>query len=376
MSTEPRRPCRFDLAAPGQAPFLRHLAPLASVALLMTLVAGSPSVSAAAKAPAPSVAHLRCEYKVDPIGIDSLKPRLSWRLESEARGVIQTAYRIQVSRDVAKWGSKSVVWDTDKVASDRSIHVPYEGPALESGRRYYWRVQVWDGSDRSSKWSAPGFWEMGLLLPEDWKAAWITPSGEEDTSKSQPAPLLRGTFEVDGKVSSVRAYVTSLGLYELEINGERVGDQVFTPGWTSYHHRLQYQTYDVTDHLRPGDNVVGATLGDGWYRGFLGWGDRRNVYGDRLALLCQLRHHVRGRPRGRSWAPTTLGGPPPVRSSTRTSTWARPTTRGSSDPDGARPGTTTATGQASVPSIRARRSWWPPPGPRCAASRRCARSRS
>lgn len=259
-----------------------------SVVLLMGFAAASSTVSAAAKAPVPSLAHLRCEYKADPIGIDSTSPRLSWRLQSDARGVVQAAYRVQVAADQAKWGRKSVLWDTGKVDSDRSTQVPYEGPALESGRRYYWRVRVWDGNDRRSKWSEPAFWEMGLLQPGDWQAAWVTPAGDEDTSKSQPAPMLRGTFELDGKVKSARAYVTSFGLYELEINGRRVGDEVFTPGWTSYHNRLQYQTYDVTKHVRQGDNVVGASLGDGWYRGFLGWGDRRNAYGDRLALLCQL----------------------------------------------------------------------------------------
>ena len=130
---------------------------------------------------------------------------------------------------------------------------------------------------------------MGLLKPGDWTARWIQAAGDEPAKASQPAPMLRGTFAAKGAVRSARAYVTSLGLYELEINGKRVGDQLFTPGWTSYHHRLQYQTYDVTGLLRPGENAIGATLGDGWYRGFLAWKDRRNVYGDRLALLCQLR---------------------------------------------------------------------------------------
>jgi alpha-L-rhamnosidase len=287
VSTEARRLCRFSPSAPGPATPRRAVAWFAPIGLLMGLAAVSPTVSAAADAP--SLTHLRCEYKVDPLGIDSPSPRLSWTLESDARGVVQAAYRIQVAPDEAKWNGPAVVWDTGKVASDRSVHVPYEGPALESGRRYHWRVRVWDGDDRASRWSAPAYWEMGLLRPEEWTAAWITPVGEEDTSRPQPAPMLRGTFSVDGAVKSARAYVTALGLYELQINGQRVGDQVFTPGWTSYRHRLQYQTYDVLRYLRRGENAVGATLGDGWYRGHLGWGDRRNIYGDRLGLLCQIR---------------------------------------------------------------------------------------
>jgi len=246
------------------------------------------SAVAAQRGKATSLANLRCEYQVDPLGIDARQPRLSWQLRSDERAIVQSVYQVQVARDAGSLGGKPL-WDTGKVVSDRSIQVPYEGPAVESGRRYYWRVRVWDGDSRASAWSAPAYWEMGLLRPEDWKAQWIEPGLDEDVSKPQPAPLLRREFEVAGDVRSARAYVTAHGLYELELNGRRVGDQVFTPGWTSYRHRLQYQTYDVTKHLRRGRNAVGAMLGDGWYRGYLAWRDRRNLYGDRLALLCQIR---------------------------------------------------------------------------------------
>jgi alpha-L-rhamnosidase len=234
---------------------------------------------------APSVVNLRTEYKTDPIGIDVAQPRLSWQLRSDERGVLQTAYQIQVAEQPE---FKTIVWDTGRTASDRSVHVPYGGPALSSGRRYYWRVRVWDAGGQSSEWSAPAFWEMGLLSPGDWKAKWISPDWDEDTSKSQPCPMLRGVFRVTKPVRSARAYATSLGLYELHLNGKRVGDQLFTPGWTSYHKRLQYQTYDVTELVRPGDNAVGVILGDGWWRGYLGWRDRRNVYGNRLAARVQI----------------------------------------------------------------------------------------
>jgi alpha-L-rhamnosidase len=130
---------------------------------------------------------------------------------------------------------------------------------------------------------------MGRLSPGDWKARWIEAAEDEGAKASQPSPMLRGTFAVKGKVKSARAYVTSLGLYELEINGKRVGDELLTPGWTSYKKRLQYQTYDVTTQLRQGANAVGATLGDGWFRGNLAYRRQRNLYGERLALLCQLR---------------------------------------------------------------------------------------
>jgi alpha-L-rhamnosidase len=256
--------------------------------VLAALLAAAPALAAAARTFPLSVAQLRCEYKVDPLGIDATQPRLSWQLVSAGRGVVQSAHQIQVTR------AGRTLWDTGKVASDRSIHVPYGGPALESSARYTWRVRVWDGAGRASAWSAPASWEMGLLKPEDWKARWIETGVSEDTKTSQPAPMLRGTFAVKGKVRSARAYATSLGLYELEINGRRVGDQVFTPGWTSYGKRLQYQTYDVTPLLRAGANVVGATLGDGWFRGNLAFRRQRNIYGASLALLCQLRIEYEG----------------------------------------------------------------------------------
>jgi alpha-L-rhamnosidase len=150
---------------------------------------------------------------------------------------------------------------------------------------------VWDGEGRKSRWSEPASWETGLFDEAEWKGRWIASGEEGEGDESRPSPLLRGEFRVDGAVRSARAYATSLGLYELEINGRRVGDRLFAPGWTSYGKRLAYQTYDVTEHLRRGENVVGATLGDGWYRGRLHrtGGVYRNVYGSRLALLCQVR---------------------------------------------------------------------------------------
>ena len=164
-------------------------------------------------------------------------------------------------------------------------------PARHSnpGSRSYWQVRVWDTSGTASDWSAPGHWEMGLLDPADWRANWIEPDLQEDLTKPGPVPMLRREFTVNGGVVKARAYVTSHGLYEMYLNGRRVGDQVFTPGWTSYRTRLQYQTYDITDRLTPGSNAVGVLVGNGWYRGEIGLSGRRNVYGDRVALLLQIR---------------------------------------------------------------------------------------
>ena len=233
------------------------------------------------------VADLRTEYKTNPVGIDVPAPRLSWKIESSRRGTMQTAYQIRVAGQPGAL-QRNPLWDSGNVPSDASIHRVYAGPALESGQRYYWQVRVWNEQGQASAWSTPAQWEMGLLRPTDWTADWITPELEEDTTASNPSPMLRSEFTLQGTITSARAYVTALGLYEMELNGRRVGDQVFTPGWTAYDKRLQYQTYDVTDLLKAGANAVGVTLGDGWYRGRLAWGNKRNMYGKRLALLAQI----------------------------------------------------------------------------------------
>jgi len=261
---------------------------LHGVAALTFIAALHPTALTGGSSAPVSLAHLRCEYKVDPIGIDARRPRLSWELRADGRGVMQSAYQIRVAESEAGL-TADPLWDTGRVDSDRSIQVAYGGPALVSGRRYYWQVRVWDGDGSASEWSAPAFWETGLLEPSDWQASWITPAWDEDLTTPQPVPMLRGTFTVDGEVAAARAFVTSLGLYQANLNGRRVGDQVFTPGWTSYDTRLQYQTYDVADLLQPGENAIGAMLADGWYRGNTTWDRRRNVYGEHLALLLQLR---------------------------------------------------------------------------------------
>jgi alpha-L-rhamnosidase len=256
----------------------------------MLLAAPSPPAFAAGGETPLRVVGLRTEYRENPLGIDARKPRLSWRIESDGRGIVQSAYEIRVARSERGLGAKGDrVWESGKVDSDESIHRPYGGPALESGRRYHWQVRVWDGTGKASAWSASAWWEMGLLSPTDWKASWIEPGLPEDVTKSGPSPMLRREFELGGAVARARAYVTSHGLYEMHLNGRRVGDHLFTPGWTSYNKRLQYQAYDVTALLKKGKNAVGVALGNGWYRGNLPGGvDRRNVYGERLALLLQL----------------------------------------------------------------------------------------
>jgi alpha-L-rhamnosidase len=229
-----------------------------------------------------TVKDLTCEYHTNPLGIDVLKPRLSWKIETTAPNVLQTAYEIKVTDQSGK-----ALWNTGKVNSDQSVDVVYEGTGLKSMQRASWQVRIWDNKGKATAWSAPATWEMGILEPESWKASWITLGSEPDVAGSKPAQYFRKDFTTAKKVKSARVYITSHGLYELLLNGKKVSDDLFTPGWTSFNKRLQYQTYDVTSLLQA-KNAFGVMVGDGWYRGNIGWSSQNGYYGSKLALLVQL----------------------------------------------------------------------------------------
>jgi alpha-L-rhamnosidase len=236
-----------------------------------------------------NVSDLKCEYKADPVGIDVLAPRLSWKIESPQRNTLQTAFEIRAAENLTDLASGNrLAWNSGKVESGQSIHVVYKGLAPKSRQRLFWQVRVWDNHGNASDWSKPAYWEMGLLSAGEWQAEWIQPDLTEDPNISNPARVVRKEFNVEKPVARARLYVTALGLYDAELNGKRVGDQVLTPGWTAYDSRLQYQTYDVTPLVQQGGNAIGVTIGDGWFRGNLGYSRRRNTYGMRSAVLAQL----------------------------------------------------------------------------------------
>lgn len=461
---------------------------LTGALILGVCVVTSPAAATTGFAELSAPANLRCEYRVDPLGIDERSPRLSWEMVDSRRGAMQSAYHILVATDVEKLAADDGnLWDTGKVLSDQSVHVVYAGKPLQSRMRAWWKVRVWDKDGQPSPWSPPSQWTMGLLDASDWEASWIgdptppppmepanngfhstlaespdtakwvaidlgqprtvdavklfparpynwrsdapgflfperfkvelsqsadfadavtivdrtmesvpnpgtkpqtyefeptaaryvrllvTRLSERDTGKygfalaemqvlsdgenvalgktasasdsvehhgwstrhlvdgelesrgplgTEPLvpPILRKTFTTAGgaRVTRATAYVSALGLYELRINGRRVGEHVLAPEWTDYHRRVQYQTYDVTDLLRSGENVLGVMSGDGWYAGRIGLaqivpdGPPRGIYGRRPRFLMQLElEHADGSTErivtNETWTSTTEG---------------------------------------------------------------------
>jgi len=259
---------------------MKHTAFLTKLFIFLLLISGSGTFAAVKT----EVKELICEYHTNPLGIDVQKPRLSWQIFSAEENVLQTAYEIKVTDQSAKG---KLLWNSGKVNSAQSVNVTYEGPALKSMQRVAWQVRVWDNKNKVSAWSAPASWEMGILEPESWKASWISIPSESTEKGSKPAQYFRKEFAAAKTIKSARVYITSLGLYQLFLNGKKVSTDLFTPGWTSYKNRIQYQTYDVTALLQA-KNTVGAIVGDGWYRGNIGWVSQNGYYGSKLGLLAQF----------------------------------------------------------------------------------------
>ncbi|XHR92950.1 family 78 glycoside hydrolase catalytic domain [Mucilaginibacter sp. UC70_90] len=229
------------------------------------------------------VLNLQCEYKTNPLGIESLKPKLSWQIQSDARNTTQTAYRVLVADDAAKLaGNNADVWDSGKVPSRASLQVLCNGKPMQAAKTYYWKVMVWDNHGKASAWSSTASWQIGLLTKKDWYGAdWIAYDRLPDSLAIVPfyhgkgpkklgvandvLPLIRKNFNVDGKLKKATLYLCGLGHFELSLNGKKVGDHFLDPGWTKYDKQALYVPFDVTNQLLAGKNTVGVALGNGFY---------------------------------------------------------------------------------------------------------------
>ncbi|HEX4341768.1 MAG TPA: alpha-L-rhamnosidase N-terminal domain-containing protein, partial [Verrucomicrobiae bacterium] len=229
-------------------------------------------------------ADLRCEYLTNPLGIDLANPQLYWTLQSDERAQHQSAYQILVASSEKNLAADTGdLWDSGKVSSDETIHVRYAGKELRSSQQIFWKLKVWDKNDVASAWSTPATWTMGVLDATDWKAKWIcAPANTE-------ALLLRKEFAVKPGLVRAIAHVTGLGQYEMNLNGKKAGDDILSPGWTTYSDTVLYDTKDVTSLLHEGTNAVGLALGNGMYNVV-----RRNRYvkftgsSGALRTICQL----------------------------------------------------------------------------------------
>ena len=261
--------------------------------ILLALILAIASVNASAwQRDAMTVIELRCEYLEEPLAIDTIEPRLSWQLEGKTRGARQTAYQIIVSSTRSNLDAdKGDLWDTGKVTSNETIQISYRGKPLQSRQHCFWKVRAWDQNNQASNWSGRSEWAMGLLKPTDWAATWI--GDRQPSVQDVSATQLRREFDLKSKPRRAVVYASALGVYELYINGRRVGNQMLAPEFTDYNTRTQYQAYDVTALVRPGANAIGALLGDGWYAGGIGLARSvikkpRNIYGDHPRLIAQL----------------------------------------------------------------------------------------
>ena len=207
------------------------------------------------------ISGLQCERLVNPLGIDAAQPRLSWMMEDARNGAMQTAYEVTVSTDSTAISSgRGTAWQSGKI-NDASQLVIYKGETLQPFTRYYWQVKVWN-KDGNAVISPVANFEMGMLQIKNWQGAWILDTRDINL---KPAPYFRKAFSVNKKIISARAYIAVAGLYELYINGQRIGDHRLDPMYTRFDRRNLYVTYDVTEQLQQGSNAIGVLLGNGWY---------------------------------------------------------------------------------------------------------------
>ncbi len=217
------------------------------------------------------VAQLSCEYLENPLGIDVTKPRLSWTFSTTARNQSQSAYEIVLHTDQKQLDqNKAATWSTGKISSSQNLHIEYTGPALQSFTRYFWKVKVYNQNGEASEWSKTAWFETAMLSPKDWQARWINdgstpPAQEEKYYEDDPMPMFRKPFAVGKKISSARLYISGLGYHEAFLNGQKIGDHVLDPGFTTFRKQVLYVVHDISSQVQKGNNIFGVQLGNGWW---------------------------------------------------------------------------------------------------------------
>jgi len=232
-----------------------------------------------------SVSGLKCDGRINPLGIEVKNPHFSWEINSNERDTYQSAYQILVADSPEKL-KKNIgnIWDSKVVKSGRSIQVEYAGSTLNSEKKYYWKVKIYNQTQKASSSSEPAMWQMGLLSVNDWdKASWIGFENLADSMRVVPGvhgsgdklgnkaikrsivPLFRKEFSVEKKIKSATLYISGLGHYEATINGQKIGQSFLAPGWTNYDKVCLYNSYDVTSQLKKGKNAIGVIVGNGFY---------------------------------------------------------------------------------------------------------------
>jgi alpha-L-rhamnosidase len=213
---------------------------------------------------AQTLEKLKCEYQEIPMGLEVTNPRLSWQMKATTRGAKQTAYQILVADnedDLKK--DNGNIWNSGMVKSEQSLKIDYTGKPTESRKRYFWKVKIWNEKNKPTPYSEPTWWEMALLKKEDWSAHWIGKNGTEGKSVE-----LQKEFNLGKRATRARIYVTGLGAYHLIFNGKKVGQDIFTPGFTNAMKTIPYQIYEISNEdLSIGVNFITATLGNAWQKG-------------------------------------------------------------------------------------------------------------
>jgi alpha-L-rhamnosidase len=225
------------------------------------------------------ISHLKTNHIVNPLGFAIDKPTFSWIVE-DTNDTIQTAAQVLISHDI---NFEQIIFDSGKVEGIAIDSLAYRPPILLQPRtRYFWKVRIWGETENAESDTA---WFETAKMAEDWQAAWITPDFENNLIH----PIVYQYFDLPSQVVSARAYICGLGLYHFELNGKKVGDELFTPYCNAYDQWIQYQTFDITNELTIGSNLVSIMLGNGWYKGRYGAnGGEVDFYGDRFALICEI----------------------------------------------------------------------------------------